>query len=65
VSFIYRNDPTKTAADLGYAYLPQEVVTEESYFEYANSLWPVDLANLKSDDDLLDEGCTTGACPIR
>lgn len=65
VSFIYRNDPTKTAADLGYAYLPQEVVAEEVYFEYANSLWPVDLANLKSDDDLLDEGCTTGACPIR
>src|SRR5690606_17396350 len=23
VSFIYRNDPTKTAADLGYLYLPQ------------------------------------------
>tara|TARA_B110000858_G_scaffold198522_1_gene266173 strand:- start:10817 stop:12817 length:2001 start_codon:yes stop_codon:yes gene_type:complete len=65
VSFIYRNDPTKTAADLGYAYLPQEVVTEEAFFAYSNSLWPVDLANLKSDDDLLDEGCTTGACPIR
>ena len=65
VSFIYRNDPTKTAADLGYAYLPQEVVTEEAFFAYSNSLRPVDLANLKSDDDLLDEGCATGACPIR
>jgi len=65
VSFIYRNDPTKTALDLGYAYLPQEVVTEEVYREYANSLWPVDLTNLKSDDDLLDEACSTGACPIR
>jgi len=65
VSFIYRNDPTKTAADLGYAYLPQEVVTEEVYREYANSLWPVDLTDLKSDDDLLDEACSTGACPIR
>ena len=65
VSFIYRNDPTKTAADLGYAYLPQEVVTEAVYREYANSLWPVDLTNLKSDDDLLDEACSTGACPIR
>lgn len=65
VSFIYRNDPTKTAADLGYAYLPQEVVTEETYRKYADSLWPVDLSNLKSDDDLVDEACASGACPIR
>ena len=65
VSFIYRNDPTKTAEDLGYAYLPQEVVTQEKYYEYANNLWPVDLSNLKTDDDLVDEACATGACPIR
>ena len=65
VSFIYRNDPTKTAADLGYAYLPQEVVTEKTYRGYADSLWPVDLTNLKSDDDLVDEACASGACPIR
>jgi ribonucleoside-triphosphate reductase len=65
VSFIYRNDPTKTAKDLGYAYLPQEVVSEEVYTEYASSLWPVDLTNLASDDDLSDEACATGACPVR
>tara|TARA_R110000744_G_scaffold185894_2_gene305292 strand:- start:390 stop:2390 length:2001 start_codon:yes stop_codon:yes gene_type:complete len=65
VSFIYRNDPTKTAADLGYAYLPQEVVTEEAYRAYANTLMPVDLTNLASTDDLSDEACTTGSCPIR
>lgn len=65
VSFIYRNDPTKTAEDLGYAYLPQEVVTEEQYREYSAKLMPVDLTDLKSDDDLEDEACTTGACPIR
>ena len=65
VSFIYRNDPTKTAADLGYAYLPQEVVTEEVYRAYANTLMPVDLTNLASTDDLSDEACTTGSCPIR
>ena len=29
VSFLYRADPSKTAADLGYLYLPQEVVTRE------------------------------------
>jgi ribonucleoside-triphosphate reductase len=65
VSFIYRNDPTKTAADLGYAYLPQEVVSEETYRAYANTLMPVDLTNLASTDDLTDEECLTGACPIR
>ena len=65
VSFIYRNDPTKTAADLGYAYLPQEVVSEEVYRAYANTLMPVDLTNLASTDDLTDEECLTGACPIR
>jgi ribonucleoside-triphosphate reductase len=65
VSFIYRNDPTKTAADLGYAYLPQEVVTEEKYSEYAGSLLPVDLDAGNSLLELEDADCATGACPIR
>lgn len=65
VSFIYRNDPTKTAEDLGYAYLPQEVITEEAYVAYTSQLKPLDLSGLVSDDDLVDEACTTGACPIR
>jgi ribonucleoside-triphosphate reductase len=64
VSFIYRNDPTKTAADLGYAYLPQEVVTKEVYEEYAKTLMPIDLDEANSFDEL-DEACATGACPIR
>lgn len=65
VSFIYRNDATKTAKDLGYLYLPQEVVTKEEYEAYVNTLWPVDLNSLGTTDDLSDEACTTGACPIR
>lgn len=65
VSFIYRNDPTKTAEDLGYAYLPQEVVTKEGYYEYVDTLLPVDLTALGTTDDLSDEACATGACPIR
>lgn len=64
VSFIYRNDPTKTAADLGYAYLPQEVVTEEVFRAYADSLLVIDVENLGG-GDLVDEGCASGACPIR
>lgn len=65
VSFIYRNDPTKTAADLGYPYLPQEVVTKEAFDEYVSKLLPVDLDSANSFDELGDEGCATGACPIR
>lgn len=65
VSFIYRNDPTKTAEDLGYAYLPQEVVTKEKYYEYVSTLLEVDLTALGTTDDLSDEACATGACPIR
>lgn len=65
VSFIYRNDPTKTAADLGYPYLPQEVVTKEAFEAYRDSLLPVDLDQANSFEELVDEGCATGACPIR
>jgi ribonucleoside-triphosphate reductase len=65
VSFIYRNDPTKTAEDLGYAYLPQEVVSEEDYKLYANNLWPIDLDNANSLLELEGEECATGACPVR
>jgi ribonucleoside-triphosphate reductase len=65
VSFIYRTDPTKTAKDLGYLYLPQEVVTEQAYNEYAKSLTTVDLNNTNSFDEILDAECATGACPIK
>lgn len=65
VSFIYRNDPTKTAKDLGYLYLPQEVVSEQKYLEYCATLLPIDLENANSFDEMIGEECTTGACPIR
>jgi ribonucleoside-triphosphate reductase len=65
VSFIYRNDPTKTAEDLGYAYLPQDVVSKEVYDEYVSKLAPVDIENANSFDELTDDECATGACPIR
>ena len=65
VSFIYRTDPTKTAKDLGYLYLPQEVVTEHDYTEYVKVLSEVDLNNTNSFDEILDAECATGACPIK
>ena len=65
VSFIYRTDPTKTAKDLGYLYLPQEVVTEQDYKEYVQELSLVDLNNTNSFDEITDAECATGACPIK
>ena len=65
VSFIYRNDPTKTAEDLGYPYLPQEVVSKEAYDEYVSKLQPLNLDAANSFEELGDDGCATGACPIR
>ncbi len=65
VSFLFRNDPTKKAEDLGYAYLPQEVVTEEEYNEYTAKLKEIDYTGLEARDDELQESCLNGACPVR
>jgi len=65
VSFLKRNDPTKTAEDLGFAYLPQETVSKRMYDEYVATLLPFDLSTDNS-HDIIDMGdCATGACPIR
>jgi ribonucleoside-triphosphate reductase len=65
VSFIYRTDPTKTAKDLGYLYLPQEVVDEQTFRNYIHQLTPVSLENANSFDEIMGEDCATGACPIK
>lgn len=65
VSFLKRNDPTKTAKDLGYPYLPQEVVTKEVYAAYVATLQPFDLDSHNSHEELLEDGCSGGVCPIR
>jgi ribonucleoside-triphosphate reductase len=65
VSFLFRNDPSKTAADLGYPYLPQEVTTREEYEAYVNRLMPVNIDDANSFDELSDADCATGACPVR
>lgn len=65
VSFLFRNDPTKTAKDLGYLYLPQEVVTKEAYEAYVGQLKDLSLEDSNSLEELRDMDCSTGACPIR
>lgn len=66
VAFLFRNDHTKTAADLGFAYLPQEIVDEPAFREYASRLLPVDVEGFESEvSETLDPDCATGACPVR
>lgn len=65
VSFLFRNDPTKNAEDLGYAYLPQEVVTKEVYDAYTAKLKEIDYSGIDMRDEEVAEPCANGACPIR
>lgn len=65
VSFLFRNDPSKNAEDLGYAYLPQEVVTKETYDTYVSRLKEIVYSGIDMRDEELLESCATGACPIR
>ena len=65
VSFIYRTDPTKTAQDLGYLYLPQEVVDEKTYKDYVYNLKSIDIESANSFDELLDDECISGVCPVK
>jgi adenosylcobalamin-dependent ribonucleoside-triphosphate reductase len=65
VSFLFRADPTKTAKDLGYLYLPQEVVTKQAYEEYVAMLQPIELNKANDIDAPLEDDCVGGVCPIR
>jgi ribonucleoside-triphosphate reductase len=65
VSFLFRTDPTKTAKDLGYLYLPQEVVSKEAYDAYAAVIQPIELNKANDIDAVLEDDCSSGACPIR
>ena len=64
-SFIFRNDPAKNAEDLGYAYLVQEVVTQDTYEEYVSQLKEIQYEGIELNDDAPQESCLTGACPVR
>jgi len=65
VSFLFRADPTKTAKDLGYLYLPQEVVNKQVFDEYVSRIQPIVLDKANDIDAELEDDCSSGACPIR
>ena len=65
VSFIFRTDPTMCARDLGYDYLPQEVVSKDSYDTYINELLEIDFEGTDSFEELELDDCSSGGCPIK
>lgn len=64
-AFLFRADVTMTAKDMGFPYLPQEVVTKEEFEAYSNSLLPLDLEQVGSCDTPLEDDCISGICPVR
>jgi adenosylcobalamin-dependent ribonucleoside-triphosphate reductase len=70
VSFIYRNDASKTAADLGYPYLPIECTTKEGYETYLSTLLPINLDEnidhkYKDFEIFAGTECTGNFCPVK
>jgi len=65
VSFLFRADPTKAAKDLGYKYLPQEVVMKSRFEEYVSLIQPIDLEQANDIDAPIEDDCSSGACPVR
>jgi ribonucleoside-triphosphate reductase len=65
VSFLFRTDPTMRPRDLGFDYLPQEVVTKKVYDRYIDQLLPVNFDKVHTYDELEEDECLTGACPIK
>jgi ribonucleoside-triphosphate reductase len=66
VSWSLRVDATKTAADLGASYLPQELVSETTFHTYVSTLQPLPPSFSPTPQEILDESdCPAGVCPAR
>lgn len=65
VSFLYRMDASKTAQDLGFKFLPQEVTTKELYEEYMEGLTGVNFDGTDSGEEISNQECESAGCPIR
>ena len=48
-----------------YEYLPQEVVTEARYKEYAAQLTDVDFSDTDSTHEIENDECESGVCPVK
>jgi ribonucleoside-triphosphate reductase len=65
VSFLFKQDGTMSAKDLGYPYLPQEYVSVERYEDYALTLKDIDWGGTGSVEELEADDCASGVCPVK
>ena len=65
VSFLFKNDPTVSATDLGFNYLPQEYVTKDKYEEYIKEILEINFDNTDSFEELEEDECAGGVCPVK
>lgn len=65
VSWLRRADPTLTAKDLGYEYLPQEVVEEDRFQGYMAQLKEIDWSGMHGVHDFELDDCAGGVCPVK
>lgn len=65
VSFLFRCDPTMTAAEMGVNYLPQTVVTKEEYEALASKIKEVTVDFQDDGDVSFGDECASGVCPIK
>jgi ribonucleoside-triphosphate reductase len=66
VSFLFRDDPTLSAKDLGYDYLPQEIVTKQAYEEYIKTLKEISYENTDTFEEISSqETCVGNVCPTK
>ena len=66
-AFMGKADPLVTAEQLGFPYLPQEVISAEGYAEATTGLKPVDWDKFHYGiHDITDASdCPTGVCPVK
>lgn len=65
VSFLFRTDPTLSAKDLGFEYLPQEVVTKDKYETYLKQLKEINFDNTGTYEEIENDECRSGVCPMK
>ena len=60
VAFIPYQDPSRSARDLGYQYLPQQVVTEAQFRRHKGTPFDLDETEMQPEAE-----CVGGMCPVR
>lgn len=65
LSFLFKNDPTLSAKDMGHDYLPQEFVTKDVFYKYDSTLKEINWNDTDADIEIEDDGCAMNVCPMK